>query len=95
MAIDAYSCDGQMTFEDLENTPREKPKEVEQPEPIKKKFEWSDQTFRCSGCEHAKFKEQGKIGAIYFCNIKHSYITEITGSWLCRNEHYQRRGPKA
>lgn len=149
MKLDAYSCDGQMTFENLENTPlypvrepckrpcpvewgslkcffmrgyvrdpqtqkwvrndkgeiiitndkecdwkpKKKPAEVESHEEtqMKKEFSWSDQTFKCSGCENAKFKEQGKIGAIYYCHKKHSIITETTGSWLCHNEHYERR----
>ena len=103
MKLDAYTCEGQITFDDLvesktqdpEQKSKEKPKETDETENLntdnKKGFDWSDETFKCSGCINATFKEQAKIGAIYYCHKKHSIITETTGSWLCHNEHYERR----
>ena len=57
-------------------------------------FDWSEETHKCTTCENAKYKGHTKTGDVYFCNKKRSYITETTESWLCRNEHYERKGKK-
>ena len=46
----------------------------------------------CGSCENAKYKFRTKNGHdVWYCNIKHSMITEHTGSWLCKNEYFVRR----
>lgn len=49
----------------------------------------------CSGCNNAKFKEHGKNGDLYWCNLTRNVITEHTQDWLCKHQkgssQYERR----
>lgn len=54
----------------------------------------------CMGCENCRqtdlFKNYiDKAGVAHFlgfCNPTRQVITESSGSWLCRNKEYERRG---